>query len=114
MGEALGVLDDMNLDQIALLEQKCLEEQAINLTTTAETCDAIMGYFETISDRVLTYNARIFDYDWNPKEEVVVKLFTNSTMSKQTLQLLCGFQYVVRSLDMLDNVAERNLGLLQR
>jgi len=24
--EALGILDDMNLDQIALLEQKCLEE----------------------------------------------------------------------------------------
>jgi hypothetical protein len=88
VGEALGILDDMNLDQIALLEQKCLEGQAINLTTTAETCDAIMGYFETISDRVLTYNARIFDYDWNPKEEVVVKLFTNSTQVDKIYEAL--------------------------
>ena len=69
----------MNLDQIALLEQKCLEEQAINLTTTAATCGAIMDYVETISDNVLPYNSRIFDYDWDPKEEVVVKIFTNST-----------------------------------
>jgi hypothetical protein len=69
----------MNLDQIALLEQKCLEEQAINLTATADVCGAIMDYVEVISGNVLPYNSRIFDYDWDPKEEVVVKIFTNST-----------------------------------
>jgi len=77
--EALGILDDMNLDQIALLEQKCLEEQAINLTATADTCGAIMDYVETISDGVLPYNSMIFNYDFDPKEEVVKMIFTNST-----------------------------------
>jgi len=38
-----------------------------------------MAYVETISDNVLAYNSRIFDYDWDPKEEVIVKIFTNST-----------------------------------
>ena len=77
--EALGILDDMNLDQIALLEQKCLEQQAINLTKTADVCGAIMDYVETISDNVLAYNSRIFDYDFNPTEQVVVDIFTKST-----------------------------------
>jgi len=77
--EALGILDDMNLDQIALLEQKCLEEQAINLTATADTCGAIMDYVETISDNVLPYNSMIFNYDFDPKEDVVKLIFTNST-----------------------------------
>jgi carboxypeptidase C (cathepsin A) len=76
--EALGILDDMNLDQIALLEQKCLEQQAINLTKTADVCGAIMGYVETISDNVLPYDSRIFDYDFSPKEQVVKDIFTVS------------------------------------
>jgi len=78
--EALGILDDMNLDQVALLEQKCLEEQAINLTATADKCGAIMDYVETISDNVLPYNSRIFDYDFDPKEQVVKDIFTKSTL----------------------------------
>jgi len=77
--EALGILDDMNLDQIALLEQKCLEEQAINLTQTADTCGAIMDYVETISDGVLPYDSRVFGYDFDPLEDVVKRIFTNST-----------------------------------
>jgi len=69
----------MNLDQIALLEQKCLEEQAKNLTATADVCGAIMDYVEIISDNILPYNSRIFDYDFDPLEDVVKKLFTSST-----------------------------------
>ena len=38
-----------------------------------------MDYVETISDNVLPYNSRLFNYDWDPKEEVVVQIFTNST-----------------------------------
>jgi len=78
----------MNLDQIALLEQKCLEEQAINLTTTADTCGAIMDYVDTISDNILPYNSRIFDYDFDPLEDVVKLIFTNSTQVDKIYEAL--------------------------
>jgi len=38
-----------------------------------------MDYVETISDNVLPYNSRIFDYDFDPKEQVVKDIFTKST-----------------------------------
>jgi len=39
-----------------------------------------MDYVETISDNVFPYNSRIFDYDFDPKEQAVKDIFTKSTL----------------------------------
>ena len=78
VAEGLGILDDLNLDQVAALEQKCREEISINLTATASKCGEIMDYIESISGNVLPYNSRLFEYDWGPNEDAIVNIFTKS------------------------------------
>ena len=79
VAEGLGILDDLNLGQVATLEQKCREEISINLTATADKCGEIMDYIESISANVLPYNSRLFEYDWGPNEDAIVNIFTKST-----------------------------------
>ena len=38
-----------------------------------------MDYIEAVSGNVMEYNARIFDYDWNPPEEATDWCLANSS-----------------------------------
>lgn len=37
-----------------------------NITMAADTCDAIIDYFQLVSGNVFSYDARIFNYDYDP------------------------------------------------
>jgi hypothetical protein len=76
---ALGILDDLNLEQIQLLEQRCQDWQSINMTTATDKCNNIMDYIELVSGNVMEYNAQIFDYDWSPHEESMTALLASSS-----------------------------------
>ena len=76
--QALNILDDSNMGQIATLNRRCQEELAVDLAGAADTCSNIMGYIEDISGQVSPYDNRIFAYDWDPNEDIVTDYFTIS------------------------------------
>jgi len=43
-----------------------------------QVCLQIMDYIEGVTANVLPYDTRIFDYDWNPREDMVIDYFTVS------------------------------------
>ena len=54
--EALNILDDSNMPQIAALNKNCQEELNINLANADEVCGDIMGYISEVSGDVLAYD----------------------------------------------------------
>lgn len=66
------MLDDSNMRQIAALERNCDEVVSTDLTQASDVCGMTMGYIREVSANVLSYDARIFSYDFDPIEAVVV------------------------------------------
>ena len=64
--QALNILDDSNMGQIATLNRRCQEILSSDMAAADETCGDIMGYIETVSGGVFPYDNRIFGYDWDP------------------------------------------------
>ena len=48
------------------------------MSKAEETCAAIMDYITGISGNMFPYDTRIFDYDWDPYEQIVTDYFTVS------------------------------------
>jgi len=76
--EALNVLDDSNMPQIATLRHRCQETVAKDIGAAKDVCSGIMDYIESVSGNVFPYDNRIFGYDWDPIENVVTDYFTIS------------------------------------
>ena len=74
--EALNILDDSNMPQIAALNKNCQEELAENLANADGVCGAIMGYITEVSGGVLAYDQRIFNDDWDKIEDPVCNFFS--------------------------------------
>jgi len=53
--EALNILDDSNMPQIAALRKKCQEEIA-DYAQAGDDCAGIMGYIEAVSGGVFAYD----------------------------------------------------------
>lgn len=79
--EALNILDDSNMPQIAALRKNCQEMLAIDLAQADDTCAAIMDYISNVSGGVFAYDQRIFGVDWDPIEDPVTNYFTNQKVS---------------------------------
>lgn len=71
VGQALNLIDESNLDQIATLERLCDEIVTKNLSSATPVCGTIMDYIMDVSGGAFEYDARIFNYDFDPTEEVV-------------------------------------------
>ena len=54
--EALNILDDSNMPQIAALRKSCQEMLNTDLEAADGTCAAIMGYISDISGGVFAYD----------------------------------------------------------
>ena len=74
--EALNILDDSNMPQIAALRKSCQEMLAEDLAQAEETCANIMGYITEVTGDVFAYDQRIFGVDWDPIEDPVTNYFT--------------------------------------
>jgi carboxypeptidase C (cathepsin A) len=78
IAEGLGTIDDHNLEQVSALIQHCRSEKAHNMSKGVDNCNKIMRYIKDVNGKNFEYNARIYDYDWEPEEEVVVDFLTKS------------------------------------
>lgn len=58
--QALNILDDSNMAQIATLERRCQEVLAVDLNLAEDVCADIMSYIKDISGDVDPYDQRIF------------------------------------------------------
>ena len=54
--EALNILDESNMPQIAALRKSCQESISSDYETTYSTCCSIMTYIEEISGNVFAYD----------------------------------------------------------
>ena len=70
--EALNILDNSDMDQIATLNRRCQEGAMQTDDYTAQEmeakCTAIYDYVSQVSGGVLAADNRMFTYDWDPKE----------------------------------------------
>ena len=62
--EALNIIDDSNMPQIAALIRRCQEEIAIDEYQACDDCRDIVNYISKVSGNVFGYDTRIFKYDW--------------------------------------------------
>ena len=74
--EALNILDDSNMPQIAALRKSCQEMLAVDFDQADDTCAAIMDYITKVTGDVFAYDQRIFGVDWDPIEDPVTNYFT--------------------------------------
>ena len=81
--EALNILDDSNMPQIAAMERRCREMLYTDLAQADATCYDIMGYITGVSGDALPYDERIFGYDWDPIEDVVTEYLQDSAQAPQ-------------------------------
>jgi hypothetical protein len=79
VANALNVVDEGNMQQIATLERLCEESVIGNPKNASAICSNIMDYIHAVSGGLFEYDGRIFDYDWNPIEDVVNVFLNNAT-----------------------------------
>eukprot|EP00512_Aurantiochytrium_limacinum_P012053 CAMPEP_0171570154 /NCGR_PEP_ID=MMETSP0961-20121227/2775_1 /TAXON_ID=87120 /ORGANISM="Aurantiochytrium limacinum, Strain ATCCMYA-1381" /LENGTH=662 /DNA_ID=CAMNT_0012124589 /DNA_START=247 /DNA_END=2235 /DNA_ORIENTATION=+ len=79
---ALGLLDSAHLSQIASLERRCEEAIGNHQVMSEDACKNITAYIELVSANVHVYDARQFDYDFKPLEDVVLKYLLNPEVHK--------------------------------
>ena len=82
--EALNILDDSNMPQIAALRKSCQEILAVDLEAADDTCAAIMDYISNVTGDVFAYDQRIFGVDWDPIEDPVTNYFTTQDAATLT------------------------------
>jgi len=82
---ALNIIDDSNMKQIAAMTRRCQEMVAVNLTQAADDCSNIMGYIEDVAGDPLPYDNRIFGYDFDPIEAPVLGYFSVANPNATTL-----------------------------
>ena len=63
--EALGILDDNDMLQIAALRKNCQEGLYADYITTHAVCSEISNYIKDVSGDSFPYDARIFADDWS-------------------------------------------------
>ena len=74
--EALNILDDSNMPQIAALRKTCYESLATDLSSSYKLCNDIMDYISKVSGDVFSYDQRIFSEDWDPIVNPTVNYFS--------------------------------------
>ena len=66
------------MDQIAALRRRCEETISTNYAESSEVCGETLDYVDTIGGGVLSYDARMFDYDRQPVKQVYIDFLTIS------------------------------------
>ena len=84
--EALNILDESNMGQIATLNRRCQEIVNTDIDIAYETCEAIMDdYIVKVGGGAYPYDIRIFGYGWAPKETPVYSYLSDSNKKVQEL-----------------------------
>lgn len=89
--EALNVIDDSNMPQIAAMERRCEEMAAdpnYSSSDKGDTCANIMSYITGVSGDVFPYDTRIFGQDWDVIEDPTTNYFTISGKFQDALDAI--------------------------
>ena len=73
-----NIYDSSNLDQVAALRKKCFNDISTDWLLGTDNCGMTMDYIDDIAGGLFTYDGTIFDYDWNPIEDVTYNYLTVS------------------------------------
>mmetsp|Transcript_48937 Transcript_48937/g.36022 ORF Transcript_48937/g.36022 Transcript_48937/m.36022 type:complete len:87 (+) Transcript_48937:741-1001(+) len=69
VARGLDILDKYQMDQIDTLQRHCEEAVSVNPGIVAgSVCSEIPSYISDVSGKILVYDTRIFEYDWDPIE----------------------------------------------
>ena len=71
-----------------ILKKNCEEALTKDWADALDTCDQQLNYITKVSGGLLTFDNRIFDYDYKPKEQVVDDFFINSAKKQQIYKAL--------------------------
>ena len=63
IAEGSGILDSTQMRQIAAIRRECEKVIATDWVNVDEPCTAILQYVQSVSGRVVNYDATIFNYD---------------------------------------------------
>lgn len=88
---ALNIIDEGNMPQVAALERRCKEGVTNGNLTEADKgdiCASIMDYITGVSGDAYPYDARIFGYDWDPLEQPTIDYFTISGQRQEIYDAL--------------------------
>jgi carboxypeptidase C (cathepsin A) len=66
VAQGLNILSDYQLDQLSVFYQTCEATISFNMTMAADACDEAINYFDLVSGKVFSYDARIFTDDYEP------------------------------------------------
>lgn len=88
VGTSLNIVDDYNMDQIAALRRRCEETISTSYKDGVEACSKTLDYIDTIGGGVLSYDARIFGYDFNPTSKIYEDFLTISGKKNDIYQAL--------------------------
>lgn len=83
VAQALGIIDDVNLQQVATLRKNCEEIIGKNWTLSSDLCGQTMDYIDDVAGGLFTYDARIFDVDWAPIGAVMDDFLIRSAKKDQ-------------------------------
>ncbi|CDW88293.1 serine carboxypeptidase [Stylonychia lemnae] len=78
VAQALNVIDESNFAQVESLRRKCEQMLTQDWAQASDTCDGTLNYITDVSGGLITFDARKFDYDWNPISDVVDDFFGKS------------------------------------
>lgn len=85
---ALNIIDDTNLNQVAVLEQHCQELQSDNFTASYEMCGEVMTYMQNVSGKMFKFNAEKFNYDFVPLDRPIKDCLTKSLKKEELFKAL--------------------------
>ena len=66
VGHGLNVIDQTDLATVAALESHCEEAPVQNPSEVTDTCGRTMSYITSVGGSLMSYDARVFNKDFNP------------------------------------------------
>lgn len=81
--EALNIIDQGNMPQIAALQRNCVESLSSDSANAAAECTKIVDYIEGVSGGAYSYDIRIFAADYDIWVEPVTSYFTTSGLRNE-------------------------------
>lgn len=74
-----NIIDSTNYGQVSALRKLCEESISNDWNLGSKVCGRTMNFIDEIAGGLFTYDATIFDYDWNPISNPVDFFLANCT-----------------------------------
>eukprot|EP00347_Sterkiella_histriomuscorum_P017204 403350276 len=83
LGQALNLVDEQNLDQVAALRKRCEEYISTKWSEAPPVCDSPVNYINDVAGGVFKFDSRQFYSEWSPVEQVLYDFLSNSIRKQE-------------------------------